>query len=267
MPKKTRTGSPGLMGMLDITNVLPTLAGRGSEKAVRTVLRLPTQSLEALDALAGVYKVSPRSLLAAAAGQLDNIRNNTEALKTLEELAGQVSFENATRRTQRLTKDSLRLVNDVAGKLGLAPDAIIAAMLGLMGADLEILTRRQRQKLHEALKLVDKLRTEAEDTEEQLIEILGAQHPISWEGLTDGVNKVHTELRHELHILRGTASPEKADGKPKPKKKKKAKKKSKAKTKAKAQPKPRPSAKPKPRGKTKTKTKTKMKRNPATRKK
>jgi hypothetical protein len=231
MAKKSSSPIPSVGGVLRFFGVLPPRSESRRQPLVSAAFRLPLASLEAINLAATAYRVSRREVLNLVGGQLAALRNNSDALKLVTDLAGQISLENATRRTQALTKGSLQVLNDLAEKIGLPRDAIAASVLGLLGADLISLTQRQRKKISDGLKIVEDLRVKAEVAEAELIAVLGPEHPISWDSLTSGATQVHDELRKELHALTRSTGAEssmpvetsaavarpKAKSKPKPK--------------------------------------------------
>ncbi len=207
MAKKTATPVSGIGSVLKALTALPAKGLATSQPLVTAAFRLPLISVEALVALAKVYRVSQREVLALVTDQLSGLRDNSDAIKLIEELAGQVSLRNATKRTQALTKGSLQFLNDLSEKLGVPRDAILAGFLSLVGADLESITHRQRKRVQEALSIVEELRSRAESAEADLVNVLGGEHPISWQSLSSGIVAVQDELKKELHALNRTASP------------------------------------------------------------
>ena len=201
MAKKTATPVSGIGSVLKALSALPAKGFSSSQPLVTAAFRLPLMSVEALVALAKVYRVSQREVLALVTEQLSGLRDNSDAIKLIEELAGQVSLRNATKRTQALTKGSLLFLNDLSEKLGVPRDAILAGFLSLVGGDLESITHRQRKRVQEALSIVEDLRSRAESAEADLVNVLGGEHPISWQSLTSGIVAVQDELKKELHAL------------------------------------------------------------------
>ncbi|MBX7259211.1 MAG: hypothetical protein K1Y02_22805 [Candidatus Hydrogenedentes bacterium] len=201
MARKSASKRSGVGSVIKALTALPLKGLSSSQPLVTAAFRLPLMSVEALVALAKVYRVSQREVLGLVTDQLSSLRNNKDAMKLIEELAGQVSLKNASLRTQALTKGSLMFLNDLSERLGIPRDAIIAGFLSLIGADVEAITHRQRKKLQEALRVIEALRAQAESAEADLVNVLGAEHSISWESLTSGVVRVQDELKRELHAL------------------------------------------------------------------
>lgn len=201
MARKSTSSEFGVGNALKALAALPLKGLSGSQPLVSAAFRLPLMSVEALVALAKVYRVSQREVLALVADQLSGLRNNKDAIQLIGELANQVSLKNATLQTQALTRGSLHFLNELSERLGIPRDAILAGFLGLVGADVEAITHRQRKKVQEALRIVEELRSRAESAEAELVNVLGAEHPIRWESLTSGIVTVQDELKRELHAL------------------------------------------------------------------
>jgi len=264
---------------------IPREATRRTAAGIRdTIAGQVGGSIDIVDRIAQRYGL-PRAQIAKLLNEtVATASSPGEAIKAVQDLAMSLPG-GAIKRAQGATATSLGLFNEIAGRVGLPTDVLLSTLLAAVGKDWEQLARRQREKIRKAQGVLERLRKETEEAEEDLTEILGQEYPISWHLLTQGLDSVHDELQKELHALKGrpaatapstmagepavetptprAARPPKPSVRPKasskakekPAAKKKAASKKKAVSKAKAKPKAKAKAKPKAKAKAKPKGK------------
>jgi len=159
-------------------------------------------SIDIVDRIAQRYGL-PRAQIAELMNDtLANVSSPGEAIRAVQDLALKLPG-GAIKRAQGATVTSIGLFNDIAGRVGLPTDVLLSTLLAAVGKDWEQLARRQREKIRKAQEVIDRLREEAEEAEEELTAILGADYPISWHLLAQGPNAIRDELQKEFHALKG----------------------------------------------------------------
>ena len=274
MAAKKRPRRGAIATLVSVGLAIPREATRRTAAGIRdTIAGQVGGSIDIVDRIAQRYGLPRAQILKLLNDTLANVNSPGEAVRAVQELALQLPG-GAIKRAQGATLTSIGLINSIAGRVGLPGDVLLSTLLAAVGKDWEQLARRQREKIRKAQGVVDRLREEAEQAEEELTEILGEDFPISWHLLAHGANTLRDELHKELHALKKrptapleeappqrAAQPpapsvkpkESAARKPSPKKRAAAKAKAKAKTTTKPKPKPKP--KPKSRAKAKAKAK------------
>ncbi len=187
--------------LVDIGLYVPRQATKRGQEVIRTTLGLETDPSAVIAQMANQFDVSQKEMRNMINERMANVSTPAEAISALQDLAMKLPSEGFN-TTRRMTAGSLLIVNDFAARFGLPTEAFIGAMLGIIGTDWQQLTRRQRERLDKALQVVEEVRVMTEQAERDLVDILGPEHPISWEEFSGGVAKVQRELKTELHQLK-----------------------------------------------------------------
>lgn len=282
--KKTPPRRGALATLVSLGLAIPREATRRTAAGLRDTLTGQVEgSIDIVERMAQRYGLPRKQIAQLLADTLQNVTSPAEAIRAVQDLATKLPG-GALKRAQGATATSLGILSEVAGRVGLPMDVMMATLLSAVGKDWDQLAKRQREKIRKALAVVEEWRVQTEDAEEALIEILGPEYPISWELLTAGPATLRDELNREFHALKvrpgapqptpgagespgparaarapgpsvrpkpaAAESPEggrpTASAKPKPKAKAKPKPKPKPKAKAKAAAKPKAKAKPAP---------------------
>ena len=207
MAKKSSPRRGPLAALVSAGLAIPREATRRTAAGIRdTIAGQVGGSIDVVDRIAERYGVPRAQIMQMLNDTLENVNSPGEAIRAVQELALTLPG-GAIRRAQGATASSLGLLNDIAGRVGLPGDVFLSTLLAAVGKDWEQLSRRQREKLRKAQEVIDRLRENAEEAEEELTDILGAEYPISWNLLSHGPNVIRDELQKEFHALNRHPSP------------------------------------------------------------
>jgi hypothetical protein len=150
-------------------------------QSVRTTFRFSKQALEAQAYLRKRLKITPQKMLnnVTTSGFLAN-NELAEVLAELTEAARKSAESDPTgvRKTWGISKATLYALNKTAKEKGITRDALVEGIIVCM----EILCKAADQKRPEnhkiALEMVEKFWVQAQDLNQELVDLLGEEDPI-----------------------------------------------------------------------------------------